>query len=249
MLITRTKFLLNKAPLIRARDMAHIHLEDGAFSPAWVLFWWAVTAVLIALALMSLKRDNVSVRRLTIGAMCAAVGVAVFLVTIPVFGGVHLNLTPLIGILAGPAVGGIATLVINLFSAAVGHGGWGMIGVNTVINLTEVFLGYYAYRFIRTRTRAGRFASGFSAATLALVTTAMAVVAIISVAGIQDSHLEEEETAHNLVVVAAVNIVVGVIEGFVTGYIVTFIGRIRPDLLEHVERRADEAVAPGVSAS
>lgn len=249
MLITWTKFLLNKAPLIRARDMAHIHLEDGTFSPAWVLFWWAVTAVLIGLALMSLKRDSVSVRRLTIGAMCAAVGIAVFLVTIPVFGGVHLNLTPLIGILAGPAVGGIATLVINLFSAAVGHGGLGMIGVNTVINLTEVFLGYYAYRFLRTRIKAGRFASGFSAATLALVTTAVAVVAIISVAGIQDSHLEEEETAHNLVIVAAVNIVVGVIEGLVTGYIVTFIGRIRPDLLEHVETRADEAVTPRASTS
>ena len=167
--------------------------------------------------------------------MCSAVGIAVFLVTIPVFGGVHLNLTPLIGILAGPAVGGVATLVINLFSAAVGHGGWGMIGVNTVINLTEVFLGYYAYRTFRTHLKAGRFASGFSAATLALVTTAIVVVAIISVAGIQDSHLEEEETAHNLVLVAAVNMIVGVIEGFVTGYIVTFIGRIRPDLLEHAE--------------
>lgn len=216
--------------------MAHIHLEDGALSPAWVLLWWAVAAALIALALMSLRREAVSVRRLTIGAMCAAVGIAVFMVTIPVFGGVHLNLTPLIGILAGPAVGGVAALVINLFSAAVGHGGWGMIGVNTVINVSEVFLGYYAYRILRLRLKTERFWSGFSAATLALVATAIVVVVIISIAGIQDSHLEEEETAHNLVVVAAANIVVAVIEGIVTGYVVMFIGRIRPDLLEHVEK-------------
>ena len=229
--------------------MAHIHLEDGALSPAWVLFWWAVAAILIGLALMSMRRETVTIRRLTIGAMCAAVGIAVFLVTIPVFGGVHLNLTPLIGILAGPAVGGVAALVINLFSAAVGHGGWGMIGVNTVINVAEVFLGYYAYRTLRLRLKRDRFWSGFSAATLALVATAIIVVVIISIAGIQDSHLEEEETAHNLVFVAAANVVVGVIEGLVTGYVVTFIGRIRPDLLEHAERPASIDGAPEPSAS
>ena len=229
--------------------MAHIHLEDGALSPEWVLFWWAVAAVLITFALMSMRRESVSVRKLTIGAMCAAVGIAVFLVTIPVFGGVHLNLTPLIGILAGPAVGGVAALVVNLFSAAVGHGGWGMIGVNTVINVTEVFLGYYAYRTLRLRLKADRFWSGFSAATLALVTTAIVVVIIVSIAGIQDSHLEEEETAHNLALVAAANIIVGVIEGLVTGYVVTFIGRIRPDLLEHAEKPASDEGVPKPSTS
>lgn len=229
--------------------MAHIHLEDGALSPAWVLFWWAVAAALIALALMSMKREAVSVRKLTIGAMCAAVGIAVFLVTIPVFGGVHLNLTPLIGILAGPAVGGVAALIINLFSAAVGHGGWGMIGVNTVVNIAEVFLGYYAYRTLRVKLKADRFWSGFSAATLALVATAIVVVVVISVAGIQDSHLEEEETAHNLVLIAAANIVVGVIEGLVTGYVVTFIGRIRPDLLEHAEKCASTEETQNPSTS
>ncbi|MDH3365916.1 MAG: energy-coupling factor ABC transporter permease [Thermoplasmata archaeon] len=215
--------------------MAHIHLEDGALSPIWVLFWWAVAAALIAFALYSMRREPASVKRLTVGAMCAAVGIAAFMVTIPVFG-VHLNLTPLIGILAGPAVGGIAVLVINLFSAAVGHGGWGVIGVNVVINLIEVMVGYYAYRSLKGSLRIGRFASGFSAATMALVASAIIVVVIIAVAGIQDSHLEEEETAHNLVFIAAANLIMGVIEGFITAYILTFIGKVKPDLLVEVER-------------
>lgn len=222
--------------------MAHIHLEDGAFSPIWVLFWWAVAAALMAFALYTVRRERTSVKKLTVGAMCAAVGIAAFMVTIPIFGGIHLNLTPLIGILAGPAIGGLAALVINLFSAAVGHGGWGMIGVNTVINLIEVMIGYYAYRSLRVSLRLGRFASGFSAATAALVVSAILVVIVVAVAGIQDSHLDEDETAHNLVVIAAVNIVVGVVEGFITAYIVTFIGRVKPDLLEEVERpRSDTA--------
>ena len=216
--------------------MAHIHLEDGALSPIWVVFWWAVAAALIGFALLSMRRERAPTRRLTVAAMCAAVGIAVFLVTIPVFGGIHLNLTPLIGILAGPALGSLAALIINLFSAAVGHGGWGVIGVNTVVNLTEVLMGYYAYRAFRTRVRMSRFSSGFSAAALALTLSAIMVVVIIAVAGIQDSHLDEEETAHNLWVIAAVNIGVGIVEGVITGYIVSFIGKIKPDLLEEAER-------------
>ena len=211
--------------------MAHIHLEDGALSPLWALLWWAAAVAIVAVALYALKRKRVPVRRLTVGAMCAAVGIAAFMITIPVFGGVHLNLTPLIGILAGPAVGSVAALLMNLFGAAVGHGGWGVIGVNAVVNIVEVMIGYYAYRNLRERLRIGRFVSGFSATTVALVISAIIVVAIIAVAGIQESHLEEEETAHNLALIAVANVVMGVIEGFITGYIIVFIGKVRPALL------------------
>lgn len=225
--------------------MAHIHLEDGALSPAWVLFWWAVAAALIGIAMLSLRRERVSTSKMTVAAMCAAVGIAVFLVTIPVFGGIHLNLTPLIGILAGPALGSMATLIINLFSAAVGHGGWGVIGVNTVVNLVEVLLGYYAYRLMRTMSKTSRFTSGFSATALALTLSAVMVVVIIAVAGVQDSHLDEEETAHNLWFIGAVNIIVGIVEGIVTGYILTYIGRIKPELLKDAERPRRDAPASG----
>jgi cobalt/nickel transport system permease protein len=220
--------------------MAHVHLEDGALSPIWVLFWWTVAAALIGLALWSFRRERVSTKRMTIAAMCATVGIAAFMVTIPVFGGLHLNLTPLIGILAGPVLGSFAALIVNLFSAAVGHGGWGVIGVNTVVNLVEVLVGYQIYRTLRTRVDLNRFASGFSAAALALLLSAIMVVVIISVAGVQDSHLDEEETAHNLWLIAAVNVGVGLVEGVVTGYVLAFIGRIKPDLLEETERRRKE---------
>ncbi len=220
--------------------MAHIHLEDGALSPIWVVFWWTVAAAMIGVAMLSLRRERVSTREMTVAAMCASVGIAAFMVTIPVFGGLHLNLTPLIGILAGPALGSLAVLIINLFSAAVGHGGWGVIGVNTVVNLSEVLVGYYVYRIFRTRIDRNRFVSGFSASAIALTLSALIVVAIIAVAGIQDSHLDEEETAHNLWLIAAMNIGVGLIEGGLTGYAVSFIGRIKPDLLEAIERSREK---------
>jgi len=67
-------------------------------------------------------------------------------IPLPLFGGLHLNFTPLIGILAGPAVGGIIVLIANIFSAAVGHGGWGLVGANCIVNMSEVLVTCLVYR-------------------------------------------------------------------------------------------------------
>lgn len=211
--------------------MAHIHLEDGAFSPFWVIVWSLAAGGLVALALFLLGRRDTSPRKLAIAAMCTSVGFAVFQVSLPVFGGIHLNLTPLIGILAGPALGSLVALLINIFSAAVGHGGWGMVGANTIVNVTEVVIAFYVYRFVRTRTRTDRFTSGMGAAVAALSVSALVIIAIVAVSGLQDSTQTEEEVLANMAIIAAVNVAVGVIEGFITGYVVSFIGRVRPDLL------------------
>lgn len=224
--------------------MAHIHLEDGAFSPFWVIVWSLAAGGLIAIALFLIGRRETSPRKLAIAAMCTSVGFAVFQVSIPVFGGIHLNLTPLIGILAGPGLGSLAALLINVFSAAVGHGGWGMIGANTIVNVVEVCVAYYVYRAVRNRMKLDRFTSGLGAAVAALSISALAIIAIVAVSGIQDSEQTKEEILANMVVIAAVNMAVGVFEGVVTGYIVSFIGRVRPDLLSEAE--PDIGKAPAV---
>jgi cobalt/nickel transport system permease protein len=218
--------------------MAHIHLEDGAFTPAWTIFWNLVAAGMIAAVLISLRKHPISPRRLAIAAMCTSVGFAIFQIEIPLFGGVHLNLTPLIGILAGPALGSISILMINVFSAAVGHGGWGMIGANTIVNMVEVVLGYYGFRFMRTRLRRDRFVSALGATVLALTVSALMIVLIVTISGVQDSRSTGIETFQKLIVIAAVNIAVGAFEGLLTGYVVAFIGRIRPDLLQEAEADA-----------
>jgi len=215
--------------------MAHIHLEDGAFSPFWVLVWSLAAAGVVSLALLSLGRGKISPRKLAIAAMCTSVGFAVFQVSIPIFGGIHLNLTPLIGILAGPGLGSLAVLVINIFSAAVGHGGWGMIGANTLVNVAEVLVGYYVYRLMKKNLKADRFFSGLAAGVIALSLSALLIIAIVVVSGVQDSAATAEETAGNMLLIGIANIVAGVIEGLITGYVVAFIGRTRPDLLADAE--------------
>ncbi len=251
MLLTVAKILLTKPELECSLEMAHIHLEDGAFSPLWLLIWSAVAAIMVAAALLANRRREIPPRKIAIAAMCASVGFAVFMVEVPTpVGPVHMNLTPLIGILAGPIMGSLVALVINIFGAAIGHGGWGMVGPNSIVNIVEVVIGYYAFRLFKTKLRTGDFWSGFSATTIALTISAFLVVLIVSVSEIQGSSLTRGETLNNMLILAVANIIAAVIEGIVTGYIVSFLGRVRPDLLgtelpQHPEERGSPAASGG----
>ena len=86
---------------------------------------------------------------ITLAAFCTAAAFAVFQVSIPLFGGVHLNLTPLIGILVGPVIGSFIVLIVNILSAAIGHGGWGLIGANLLVNIIEVIVAYSLFRGLK----------------------------------------------------------------------------------------------------
>jgi len=214
--------------------MAHIHLEDGAFTPFWLIVWNLIAAAMMGIALLMLRRQGASPRRLAIASMCAAVGFAVFQIEVPTpVGPAHMNFTPLIGILIGPSLGTVVVLVVNVFSAAIGHGGWGMIGPNSIVNIIEVVLGYYAFRLARIHLRRSYFWSGFGATVLALTISSFVVVLIVGISEIQGSSLTRDQTINNMLVIAALNIATGIIEGVVTAYVVSFLGRVRPDLLEH----------------
>ncbi len=217
--------------------MAHIHLEDGAFTLVWVAVWTIAAAGPILLALYRVGGRRIPTARLAIASMCVAVGFAVFQVEIPLFGGLHLNLTPLFGILLGPALGSLAALMINIFGAAIGHGGWGMIGANTLVNMVEVVLGYYLFVTLRSKLKVGRFASGLGATSVALAISSILIVAIVAVSEIQDSTQTQSQTVNNMAIIGLVNVVAGIVEGIVTGYIVSFLGRVRPDLLAGTEER------------
>src|SRR5512136_2025194 len=149
--------------------MAHIHLEDGAFTPFGLIVWNLIALALIGVALLRLRKGKAAPRKLAIASMCAAVGFAVFQIELPTpVGPAHMNFTPLIGILVGPSLGSVVVLVVNVFSAAIGHGGWGMIGPNSIVNIAEVALAYYTFRLVRVGMKRGYFWSGFGATVTAL---------------------------------------------------------------------------------
>jgi cobalt/nickel transport system permease protein len=212
--------------------MAHIHLEDGSFTLLWVIVWWVVALALIGSALFILRRkgktDN---RRITIAAFCTAAAFVLFQVDIPVAGGVHISLTPLIGILTGPVIGLLIVFIINILSAAVGHGGWGMIGANTLVNFSEVIVAYATWRGLKS-ILPNLFARAGIATFCGLVIGNIMMIGIILISGIQGVSQSPEQILAGLSLIAAINIGVAVVEALLSGLVVSTLGTMRPDLLE-----------------
>lgn len=212
--------------------MAHIHFEDGTFPIQWAIVWLILTVVALSICLFWLRKvkraDN---RMITLAGLCTAAAFAIFQVNIPVFGGVHLNLTPLIGILSGPALGGIIILVVNIFSAGIGHGGWGLIGANCLVNLAEVFTTYLLYRWLG-KLNLDVFSKAGISTLLGLFLGNVVMVLIILVSGIQGVGQGTTNLLYGMSLVVGVNMGVAVIEAIITGYIVSYISRVRPDILQ-----------------
>jgi cobalt/nickel transport system permease protein len=216
--------------------MAHIHLEDGSFTLFWVIVWWAAALAVIGIALFLLRRhgktDN---RRITIAAFCTAAAFVLFQVEIPVAGGVHISLTPLIGILTGPTIGLLIVFIINILSAAVGHGGWGMIGANTLVNFSEVIVAYAIWRGMKS-VLPNLFARAGIATFCGLLIGNIIMMGIILTSGIQGVNQSTEQILAGLSLIAAINIAVAVLEALITGLVVSSLGTMRPDLLEMRKR-------------
>jgi cobalt/nickel transport system permease protein len=216
--------------------MAHIHLEDGSFTLFWVIIWWAVALVIIGTALIILRRnEKANNRRITIAAFCTAAAFVLFQVDIPVAGGVHISLTPLIGILTGPVIGLLIVFITNILAAAVGHGGWGMIGANTLVNSAEVIVAYAIWRGVKSFLPDAFFRAS-TATFCGLVVGNIVMMGIILISGIQGVSQSPEQVLTGLSLIAAVNLGVAVVEALITGLVVSYLGKMRPDLLEDAKK-------------
>lgn len=213
--------------------MAHIHLEDGSFSLFWVIVWWAVALILIGSALYFIRRQpKADHRRIILAGFCAAAVFVLSQVELPIPGGaVHISLTPLVAILTGPVIGLLIVFITNILSAAIGHGGWGMIGANTLVNLSEVLVAYAIWRGLKPFI-GNVFVRAFTATLCGLILGNFVMMGIIALSGIQGVSQSMEQIVTGLFFVASVNIAVAVIEALMTGLIVSYIAKMRPDLLD-----------------
>ena len=220
--------------------MAHIHLEDGSFTILWVIVWWLVAILAIGICLYWLRKyKKVDNRLITLAGLCTAASFAIFQINIPIAGGVHMNLTPLIGILVGPAIGSLIMLIVNIFSAAIGHGGWGLIGANTMVNITEVSTAYFLYRWLG-RLKLDTFPRAGIATLIGLFAGNIAMIAIILISGVQGVNQSRWDIFWGLSIIAGINMIIAVIEAVITGYVVAYIQKVRPDILGEV-KNAEES--------
>ena len=220
--------------------MAHIHMHEGTFPIQWAALWTVVALVVLAAFIYRLRgRTRLDVQRISLAAILAALAFIVSQVEVPVFGGVHISLTPLIGISAGIPLGGIVVFVVNIFDAGVGHAGWGLVGANTLIQIVELSVAYGAYKGLR-RVKLGVFGSGATASVMALMAGLAVMVGIIVLSGIQGLDAEVAGQMGNLSLLIAVNLAAGIVEAVVTGSILQHLYKVKPELIGEARRREPE---------
>jgi cobalt/nickel transport system permease protein len=120
-------------------------------------------------------------------------------------------------------------LIVNILSAAIGHGGWGLIGANTLVNVSKVASAYYLFYYATRRFEL--FTRGAVTAFGGLLVGNVLSVFIIVISGIQGSTLSGTSLLVFTLQVPLLNLLVAVGEAIVTGFVVEYLGRVRPDML------------------
>ncbi len=226
--------------------MAHIHLGEGSF-PLWALvLWTTVGTLLVGAVVYRIRKGGIRTHQVALAGIGAAASFAIFQLNIPIWGGIHMNLTGLVGILAGPLLGALIALVVNIFSAALGHGAVGLLGANVVVNASEAIVAYYAFRGL-VWLNWDVFPASTGGATLGLSTGAIVMGVVIVVSGVNGSALPRGDLLVAVSGLVGLNLGVAVVEGVLTGFIVRFLASVRPDLVGLVDRSSREESA-GVAA-
>ena len=237
--------------------MSHIHLPDGVL-PVWLWVSGFIVMVLVGAVLFRLiGKGDVSRRLPLLGMMAAAMVLGAAVEIIPI--AYHVNLTVISGILLGPSLIFLATLVVNVILALFGHGGITVIGLNTLILSIEGILGYYFFKLL-WRVFKRLTPAVFLATFLALMVSTFFMIGVVSLgtahyeelihgehqhgifgfelSGGKADHPEKEMKKEEInlkrfiAIVLPLGFIGWILEGVITTLIARYIYRIRPDLLK-----------------
>ncbi len=230
--------------------MTHIHIPDGVLPVCLWVSGFLLMSVFLALSIFRLRTADMKKKVPLLGAVAAVMLVAMSLEILPI--AYHLNMSVAAGILLGPSLGFMAAFIVNLMLALVGHGGITVVGLNTLLLGTEAFLGHTLFFLFRTKLPV--FWSASVSTFLSLFFATLLLIGIVGVSHINaelfehhhehvismteqthDQHHEQENSDLRTfaVIVLSLGSIGWVIEGAITGAVIQFISRVRPDLLGH----------------
>jgi cobalt/nickel transport system permease protein len=160
--------------------VVYMHISDGILEPRWILFWFIISAMFIALGLRIInkrvKEDPVYLPRISlIGAVVFVI--SVWHIPVPVTGSSsHPVGTPLAAIIIGPFASVVISAIALFFQAFVAHGGLTTLGANTFsMGIVGAFGGYFVYRMLKNLSpiwfSAGM--AGLAGSILTYLTTAL----------------------------------------------------------------------------
>lgn len=222
--------------------MTHMHIPDGVL-PVWLwVLGFFIMSLIMAFSLYRLRSMDMKMKIPLLGTLSAAMLVAMSLEIVPL--AYHINLTVVTGILLGPALGFVAAFITNIMLALIGHGGITVIGLNTLLLGAEAVLGHTFFSLLGNRLPLFWRAAVATVITLLCTTGLLIGIVVVSnanPAAFMEAH-EHEAVGHEGPIsagrFAAMALGLGalgwIIEAAITGSVVRFIAKVKPDLLRHV---------------
>ncbi|MGQ0794131.1 MAG: energy-coupling factor ABC transporter permease [Deltaproteobacteria bacterium] len=236
--------------------MSHFHIPDGVF-PVWlVMAGWIICAAVLWLCIRRAQKEGIERKLPLLGIISALMIVGMTLEIAPI--AYHLNLSVIAGVVLGPALGFIAVFIVDLIIAMFGHGGITVVGLNTLIVGAEVAVGFYLFRFFLFFLRHRNFSVGISSAlatALSLILSASFMIASVYlseikpevIAAAEHGHTEQTAAPHSPAATgvdigrfAKMTFILGafgwILEAAITGLVIGYVFRVRPDLIPHGAR-------------
>ncbi|NIA21643.1 MAG: cobalt transporter CbiM [Anaerolineaceae bacterium] len=199
-----------------------MHIADGILSGPVLLGGAALAAGGVTLGLRKLDYERVPQV-----AVLSSVFFVASLIHAPVGpASMHLVLNGLTGLILGWAA--FPAILVALFLQAIlfGHGGLTVLGVNTLNMALPAVACYYLFRRSarRAKSAAGAFGCGAAAGGVAIALGALMTALALLASG--------EEFKGPAIGMAGAYLPLVFIEGLLTGSIVVFLRRVRPELLD-----------------
>jgi cobalamin biosynthesis protein CbiM len=215
-----------------SRMVVDVHVPDGFIDAPVSLAAGAVAVAGVAVSLRGARRE-LDDRTAPLAGLTAAFVFAAQMLNFPVASGTsgHLLGGALAAILVGPYAGVLCVSVVLLLQALLfADGGLTALGVNvTLMALVTVPVGYGLFRLLlralpKSRTTAG--AAAFLAALVSVPASALAFTLIYAVGGTTEVPIGTVATA-----MLGVHLLIGIGEGVITGFAVSSVLAVRPDLV------------------
>ncbi|PIN77335.1 energy-coupling factor ABC transporter permease [Candidatus Woesearchaeota archaeon CG10_big_fil_rev_8_21_14_0_10_34_8] len=215
-----------------------MHISDGILNPFWITVWYIIAAVLTAIGIYAIKKNTKYNEQYF--PMVALMGAAVFIISVwhlpvPVTGSSsHPIGTPMASLVIGPFATIVVSVVGLFFHMFLGHGGITTLGANTVsLGIVGSFFGFGSYYILR-RLHVPIWWSAGIAAFIGNIGTYCTTALELALSLFPDSVFR-----HFLIFSAGfvpTQIPLAIIEFFFTAYIISYLHKVKPELLYKFKR-------------
>jgi cobalt/nickel transport system permease protein len=218
-----------------------MHIPDSVLARPWQVGGFVIAGVLALLGSLRLREEEIP----RIAVMSAAFFVA-SLIHIPIPTRPHLLLSGLVGVILGPRAALAIPLGLLLQSLLFAHGGIGALGVNTVVMELPALAAWLLFRYLSVRALllrpVWRWLVGFGLGFFGVAATAGLNCFVLLYGGVEDFDAFAYATL-------LVHVPVAAIEGLIVAATVSFLARVKPEMLGLDGNRATAGGSPAPTAA